>query len=264
MARTNITMARSVATNRISLVNYPYSLLLPGTSVNSVINVGTDVYNYERTQPFSICFWINPTSYPTGLSSGHVFSDYLATGTFRGRLIRIDSSGVFKFWLINTFGSNELRIHYQPPPIGMWTRVVVTYSGNSAASGVKCYFNNILQTQISATETLTATIVSSGINTRWGNWGGVTNLTFPMYLAKPSVLNYEMTAQQISDDYFSSVWSGTNPIDYYNLTEGSGTSIASSGSGANTATLGASVTWSSTIVPRKSRTAITQSRIAVS
>lgn len=257
-------MPRATASQRRAIIKYPYSLNFPGSSVDSVINVGTDVYNYERTQPWSVAFWINPTSYLTGTSVGHIFSDYLASGTFRGRLVRIDTSGVLRFWLINTFGSNELKANYVAPPLGAWTRVVITYNGSSNATGVKCYFNNVLQTQSSSTSALTATIVSSGINTRWGNWGGASGLGQAMYLVKPAILNYEMNATQVADDFKLSLWSGVTPIDSYDLTEGAGTTITSSGSGAHNGTLGSAVTWGTSIVPIGTRKNLTQARLPIS
>ena len=151
---------------------------------------------------------------------------------------------------------------YLPPAIGKWVRVVETYSGNSNTSGVKVYYDNVLQTQASTVNSLTATIVSSGVTTKWGGFAGA-GQNANMYLAAPTVLDYEMTAQQVADDWYKPN-SGNAPVDTYALTEGSGTSVASTGTGAHNGTLGAGVTWSSTVVPMKARSVIPQTRLTVS
>lgn len=225
------------------------------------MTIGTDTYLFERTTPWSIAFWVKVKTFPSG-SGGHIFSEYLSSGSYRGRLVRIDG-GFLRFWLINQFSTNELKVNYIPPSRGRWVRVVITYSGNSAASGVKCYYNGVLQTQVSATETLSATIVATGVTAKWGGWGGA-GVNLAMRLAKPAIIAHEMTAQEVADDWNDSAWSGTAPTDYYDLTEGSGTTVASSGSGAHNGTLGAGVTWDSSDTPGKARSAIAQSRLPIS
>lgn len=252
-------MARLDVIRRRSVIDYPYALNFPGTNGNHM-HIGTDVYLYERTQPWSIAFWIMPKRFPGG-SGGHIFAEYQSSAPFRGRLVRIDT-GVLNFWLINTFGSNELKISYQPPPIGQWTRVVITYDGSSTAAGVKCYFNNVLQTQVGTITTLSATIVQSSVSTRWGGWGGA-SVNLPMLLADPAILDYEVSLAQVADDWFKPN-TGATPIDRYPCTEGSGTAVASTGTGAHGGTLGAGVTWSSANTPMKARTVITQNRLSVS
>lgn len=253
-------MARLSAGRRRIVKNYPYTLNFPGSNGNH-LSIGTDVYLFERTQAWSISFGILVKKYNTG-SGGHIFSEYQSTVPYRGRLIRIDT-GLLHFWLINTFGSNELKVSYSPPPVGRFVRVVITYDGSGTAAGVKCYYNNILQAQISTIATLSATIVATGVSTRWGAWSG-DGVNQPMYLSRPSIHNYELTAQQVADDWYDANWNGTAPIDLYELSEGSGTSVASIGSAAHNGTIAGTVTWESTIVPMKSRTVISQNRLGLS
>lgn len=256
-------MARLAAARR-RLIKHISAVLKGTTANNSRIDIGTDVYLWERTQPCSYAFWIFPFAYPSG-SSGHIFSEYGATAPFRGRMIRIDSAGSgLKLWLINTFGSNELQANFPPPPIGRWTRVVITYDGSSTAAGIKCYYNNESQPRISSIATLSATIVPSGVATRWGQWGGATGLGMPMFLGKPAILNYEMSAAQVADDWYDQRFSGATPIDVYELNEGSGTSVASTGSGAHNGTVGAGMTWETTNTPMRTRSPLTQNRLSVS
>src|SRR3990167_170004 len=252
-------MARTSATRRISVKNYPYSISLPGSNGNDV-SVGTDVYLYERTQAFSVGMWINITRYLAG--AAHIWSEYQPVSPFRGRLIRIDS-GLIRFWLINTINSNELKVNYAVPPLKRWIRAVFTYDGSSTAAGVKLYLDGVLQTQVSSAATLSATIVETGVSTKWGGWTGASACQ-PMLLAKPFVSDHELTLTEIGDDFYDSRFSGVAPIDYYDITEGSGTTITSLGSGAHNGTLGASVTWGSTDTPMKARSTITQNRLSLS
>ena len=250
---------RTAATRRVSIKNYPYALSFPGSNGNDM-SVGTDAYLYERTQAFSVGAWINVTRYLAG--TAHIWSEYQSGSPFRGRLIRIDS-GVLRFWLVSTLNSNELKINYPILPLRHWIRVVFTYDGSSTAAGVKCYWDNVLQTQTASVATLSATIVATGVSTKWGGWTGSASCQ-PMLLAKPFVSDHEWTATEVADDYYDSRFSGVTPVDYYDVTEGSGTTVASLGSGLHNGTLGASVTWGSADTPMKARTTIPQNRLSLS
>lgn len=239
----------------------PHSLSSNGTNGNYVtIGAGTNVYNYERTQPFSLVFWIFPLSFPT--TGGHIFSEYDSTNPYKGRLVRIDG-GLLRFWLISNFGTNQLKANYTPPPRGQWTRVIITYSGGSLLSGVKCYYNGVLQTQAPASEqTLSSTIISGSAQTRWGQWGGA-GLAMPMNFLKFGLFNYELSNNQVQQDYLTGSMSGTAPIDYYETNEGSGTNLISTGTGANNGTINGTISWTSAIVPFTSRVNITQARTII-
>lgn len=254
-------MQRTAAGRRQKIKNIPYSLYFPGTNGNDM-SVGTDAYPYERTQSWSIAFWIFVCAYPA--ANGHIFAAIQGSSPFRGWLTRLQTTGgvtSLNFYLISTVNTNQLIANYTPPPIGQWVRVVETYSGNSNTSGVNVYYNNVLQTQRSTTNTLSATIVASGVAAKWGGYAGV-GQNANMRLDKPEIFNYELTAEDVADDWFEHK-TDTPPVDTYALTEGSGTSVASSGTGNHTGTLGAGVTWSSKS-PIKSRTQIEQNRLPLS
>lgn len=254
-------MPRNIATNRPQIYNVPYSLSSDGSNGNYV-SIGTNVYNYERTQAFSLIFWVFPKSYPS--SGGHIFSEYDSTNPYKGRLVRIDG-GLLRFWLISNFGTNQLKANYTPPPKGQWTRVVISYDGSSTLAGVKCYYNGVLQTQAPASEqTLSSTIVSSNAQTRWGQWGGA-GLAMPMNFAKFGIINSVLTQTNVDEDYFSGlVRTGNPPVDYYETTEGSGTSLASIGTGANNGTINGTITWDSNKVPKDERQSLAQGRVQIS
>lgn len=262
MARNPISMPRLDATHRRAVINHPYTLKYPGT--NSVyMTIGTDVYKYERTEKWTVGAWIMPVDYAAG-SGRHIFAEFQTGAPFRGWLLRIDTSGILRFWLINTFGSNELKVNYAPPPIGQPTRVIVTYDGSSTAAGVKCWFNGALQPQLSTTETLSATIVAAGaVVSTLGGWAGNLN-PWKGWIGKSFIDHRQWTQTEVDADWYGQIFSAGTPTDNWQMSEGSGTSVASSGTGAHTGTLGATVTWDSANVPMKSRSIISQSRLSVS
>lgn len=226
------------------------------------MDLGTDVYQFERTQAWTIGFYIQPVDFPSG-SGRHIFSEYQSSGIFRGRLIRIDTSGVLRFWLISTFGSNELKVNYAPPQLGKLTPVIISYDGSSTAAGVKCWYDGVLQPQSSATETLSATIVATGVSTMWGGWAGV-NLSWKGNLSECFIDTRAWVQADVDDYIYDHEFSLGTPTDVWRMTEGSGTSVASTGTGAHNATLGAGITWVTSPTPGKSRTAIPQTRLSVS
>lgn len=253
-------MPRPVAGRRRAVKHFPYSLSFPSAAAQKMTLAGTDVYNFERTQPFTIGMWLNPIRDIT--NTIHIFADYLNSGSFRGRLIRIDSS-LLRFWLINTLTTNQLQVNYTPMALNKGAWLFMSYTGNSLASGVSCWFDRTLQTQISSLQTLTGTIANAGTSTVWGGWPTV---SFPYggLMAGMFVCNYAFNQTMVDDFFYDGIFSGGTPIDYYPLTEGSGTSVASTGSGAHTGTLTASVTWNSSATPGKARTTIPQARLTVS
>lgn len=248
---------RLLAQRRRKIINYPYSLNFPGSNGNHM-HVGTNIYAPERDQSWGIGYWILPKN--NNVSNAHIFSEIDSTLPYRGRIIR-STGGLLYVWLINTFNTNECYANYKMPPIGFWSRVMHGYNGNSNSSGITTYINGVLQTQNAVRNLLSATIVPTAASTRWGGWSGIGG-NYPMYLNTPTYLDYCPTAEDAADDYYDAVLE-TPPLDIYGCTEGSLTSVASQGVGNHTATLVGSVTWSPES-PMKSRSTITQNRIALS
>lgn len=252
-------MARTNAGRRRSVQNHTYALSFPATGT-STMNIGNDVYLYERTQAWTIGFQIQPVDYQTG-SGRHIFSEYESSSPFRGRLIRIDTS-LLRFWLVNTFSSNELKVNYRPPARNAFTQVIMAYDGSSTAAGVQCWFNGILQTQVSATETLSGTIVATGVATKWGGWTGAAVL-WKGLLGECFIDARQWTQAAVDSYFYDRRFSLGTPTDLWSMTEGSGGVAASTGTGVHNGTVAANVTWSS-VTPTKPRSAIAQNRLPVS
>ena len=80
------------------------------------------------------------------------------------------------------------------------------------------------------------------------------------------VIDFESAGEEVfafADLFFDDQVPGVTPVDEYLCIEGSGTSVASTGSAANDGTLTA-VTWEANNVPSKERSSITQDRTPIS
>lgn len=262
MARNSINMARTASGRRRSVIDHKYSLNNATGDNGNYMNVGTNIYPYERTDTFSIEFLVN--AFASSGTQG-IFYAIKSTSPFTGIIARF-LSGSFVWHLVNTFSSNEAKATYTLPPLNTWTHVVCTYSGNSNTSGMKVYYNSVLQTASATVNTLSATIVDATAVTRWGAFPDGTGTTpFKGKFIPKRVFNYELSQAQVNDLWYDNKVTGTAAIDEYAVSEGSGTNVASTGSGAHNGTLvgGAGITWS-TDTPMHARSVITQTRLAVS
>jgi hypothetical protein len=157
-----------------------------------------NVYAYERTQAFSISAWVKTTS------GGAVVSKW-GTESFAGAgyIFQALTSSV-AFGVVNAWSSNGVYVGAPRPGLGdeQWHHVAVTYSGNSNASGVKFYVDNVLLTNNAPSfNNLNATIV----NTREFRLGRDNNGYAP-YVGKiddASIYNKELSASEISWIYNS-------------------------------------------------------------
>lgn len=252
--------ARTASGRRRSVQNFPYSVYCPATSNNS-LGVGTNVYSFERTQPFSLEFFINPITIP---ANGNIFAECETGSPFRGIFVRHETT-TLRFSIINTLTTNEAKSSWPAPPIGQWTHVILTYDGSSDVSGQKAYYNGVLQTKtVSTPNNLSATIVAASAPTKWGAFStGSTGAN--AYLIPRRVLNYELSQAQVNSIWYDNQVTGTAALDQYNCTEGSGTTITSTGTAAHNLTFsGATIAWNSTFYPNKARTVIPQNRLSLS
>lgn len=255
-------MGRTGATRRFSVLDGPYTLKFPGQN-GKHMDVGNDIYIPEYTVPWTVFMTVNLISYPI---IGHIFSEYMSSGSFRGRIIRTEN-GILKVMLIRTNGSNECVAQYNAPAIGRFVNVVISYNGNGNTSGITVYYDGVAQTAKTTTNTLSGSIIpTSTVATRWGAWGG-SGSNQGMYITRFGIANYVFSSTNVNDLRYANYFSGGAPLDYYATTEGSGTSVASTGTAAHNATIvisGSGVTWDSTILPSKKRSTISQQRLIVS
>tara|TARA_R100001530_G_scaffold13251_3_gene12264 strand:+ start:2035 stop:2772 length:738 start_codon:yes stop_codon:yes gene_type:complete len=243
---------------RLSVANFANSLNFDGVS-GKELDIGTDVYNFERTDSFSWSFYV---AFRT-ISATRILGGEWKGSPFQGWHSRI-SGGLFRNWLIGSAGAgSSLYVDFIPPLLNRWTLVTVTYDGSSTVAGFKCYYNNVLQTAEASAEALATSINAASQGMKWGAWSGAATNVLDGLITHMRVFDYELTTAQVADLYFNHAVTGTAALDEYLCTEGSGASVASTGSSANAGTL-SGVVWDSANVPRGSRSAITTNRTALS
>ena len=136
------------------------------------INCG-DIANFERTDAFSLEFWIN-TSYTGGWQCpiARMSSDV------RGWQSILDTTGKIWFGLYNVGGgvnalvmsTNETNFNN-----GVWYHVIITYDGSNTPSGIHIYVNGNNKSLITQTNNLTATILNPA-NCQIGGRSGTVQL----------------------------------------------------------------------------------------
>jgi hypothetical protein len=127
--------------------------------VNEYVNFG-DVFNFERTDSFSVSCWFRTTAggfllgrQENAVPTGWLLQVGAATGT--------PSLGVVRFELNNTWTTNNLVMETTTTwADGSWHHLCVTYDGSSSPSGVLIYIDGSSQTLSTVYSNLTATILN--------------------------------------------------------------------------------------------------------
>lgn len=160
-------------------------------------------FDFDRLSPFSLSAWVNVTSL-----SGQRRILVKMTGGFVGWDWCISNSGPGnqRFGLHGgpTNGTNEIDVMSSGSKVQLnqWTHVAVTYSGSGSLSGVKFYYNGVLQSTVDnsggatlTTTTLNNSAVQIGINQDLAGepWAG--------YLDEVMVYGAELTAAQVLQNY---------------------------------------------------------------
>jgi hypothetical protein len=146
--------------------------------LNQYVDFGNSTGNFERTQAFSVELWFKTSATGTGQI---IISKIQPTGDFRGWEIFYDGTATnnIYFDLINQVSpSNMLRVYCSPSVVANnnWHHLVVTYDGTSSPTGVKFYFDGVLKSTGTTTNTLTATILTSTTLQLDGRNSGATGL----------------------------------------------------------------------------------------
>ena len=157
---------------------------------NDYINFG-NTNNFERTDSFSYSFWIktnSTTNYITIMSKTPYGSwQGMETFVFNGKI---------RFYLI---GAEEQLDVSSTSNIntGTWKYVVITYNGNSAASGVKIYVDGVEGS--SGTGTLTTSIVNSN-NFQVSCRAGAYNCFYGI-IDEVAIWNKVLSLEEIQEQY---------------------------------------------------------------
>ena len=126
--------------------------------VNEYINCG-DIANFERTESFSVDFWIKTSSTNTSQIVGRRSSIAPATQGWDVLIV----AGVTAITLSNNATSNALSVRSTTTiNSNTWRHIAITYNGTSLASGVSIYIDGVKETSYNIiVNTLTASITNS-------------------------------------------------------------------------------------------------------
>jgi 6-phosphogluconolactonase (cycloisomerase 2 family) len=124
----------------------------------SYIDYG-NTFNKDRTDAFSISFWLKTTSTTT---SQFPVSKRASTTT-PGFYLQLESNNRF----LCSFGNSSTNAIAVRTPVGtaltanVWSHIVVTYSGSSTAAGLKVYKDGVPFTMSTVTDALTLSCITT-------------------------------------------------------------------------------------------------------
>lgn len=187
-------------TNRVS-----YFGAVPFNNSKSIVFDGVNDYiavphntslNFSRSQPFSFSAWCKSI---TPASTATIASKF--TGGF-GYEITHDTSGRVEINFQGGSTGNRIRIRKDTNTLldGLWHQVTITYSGSSAASGMKVYMDGLNGSSTTLNDTLTidpTSLANLGIAT--SSTGGVPR--FAGFMDEMAFWNVELTAAAVAELY---------------------------------------------------------------
>jgi len=167
-----------------------------GTS--DIIQIGDiAAFNFERTDPFTIIARVKVASLA---AAQMVVAKQQDTGVFRGWSLNIIvTTGTVRLEIVNDGGNNRCIVDStNAVVIGTWATIAVTYNGSSQASGVSHYINGIIDTPVTAHDTLSATIQNT-VALKFGARGATSGVFFNGDMAEVAIFSRALTAQEIAD-----------------------------------------------------------------
>lgn len=169
------------------------ALSLDGSSYVTVTN--QTPYNFERTNSFSMAFWIK-SSAASGANQ-IILSKRTSGAGNAGYQIAINAATTgIQIRLINTGATNEINVtNTTTLTDGNWHNVVITYSGTSLASGVAYYLDGVNQSLTTTTNNLSASIQNT-VNLVFGAISAGNILTG--LLDEVQIFNYVVSSAEIN------------------------------------------------------------------
>jgi hypothetical protein len=120
------------------------------------------VFNFERTDPFSIEMWIKPDRNTEAALFTKIPQIHQAG--FKGYELAIDASGTLRLSLISNQATGNALVANSATPLpfdGKWHHVAATYGGTSKAGSVTLYVDGVSVPTTVVQDNLTASIVQN-------------------------------------------------------------------------------------------------------
>lgn len=172
------------------------SIVFDGT--DDYVDFG-DVFNFERTDPFSLDCWVNTNDYTKFQYPISKLSNSLGN---RGWGFNIRDNGEISFLLINTSGgNNQIRVDSDAviTSNNTWYHIVITYDGSSDESGVNIYVNGGLINFTVIFNNLSSTTIGSTNLQISGSDG--TNSVFDGNISNIKIYNKELSSTEVLENY---------------------------------------------------------------
>lgn len=190
--------ARTTYFPAVPAVFNQYSTQFDGANDTAAATV--TAYQFTRTTPFSVSFWIKPTSL---LNAQAVVGVKQTTGSIDGWSILqfTSSSGVLRFQFMQNNTTVGLVVETSAAAllVNIWQNIVVTYDGTSTPAGCKIYKNGVSQALTTIQNNLTASPVYTSNFTVGSTGNGSTNLNGK--LDELAVWNISLSAAQALEIY---------------------------------------------------------------
>tara|TARA_R100001463_G_scaffold34678_1_gene76024 strand:- start:3722 stop:4555 length:834 start_codon:yes stop_codon:yes gene_type:complete len=168
--------------------------------VDDFVTMG-DVLDFERTSAFSISAWVARAA--TGINET-IVAKMESSGNFRGYILFINSSNQIRF-ILRSQNTSSKRLYATTTATitdTNWHHITLTYSGNSATSGIKIYIDGV-SVSLTKQHTLNATTVSAApfqIGARNGS-----ALFSKSAIDEVAIFNTELSASDVTTIYNSGV-----------------------------------------------------------
>jgi hypothetical protein len=172
--------------------------------VNDQVSIG-DFLDFDRLEPFSLSAWISTSS----TAQQTFISKMSASPGFRGYDFGITNGQIFLLIISNFAVTNliDVRTTSSVVAINTLSHVLVTYSGNSAVSGIKIYLDGAEVTSVTTGGTLSATTVNAD-NLALGYRPQSATSSLSGQMSNAAVFNYALTAAEVLE-----VFGGGSPPD---------------------------------------------------
>jgi len=173
-----------------------FSMQFLGSPQYITSSMGLVGYDLERTSTVTMSVRIKPTA----LGEGDIVNKF---GSPQGWFLRLKSDGSLRFVLASDFvGGNAIDVQTPASAIvvNVWQTVHVVFNGNSLASGVSIYVDNVLQTLTVNLDNLTGLVNNAAEEMKFG--ANVTNNRYYVgHMDTFRMWNIAFNATQRTDDY---------------------------------------------------------------
>ena len=192
-----------------SLSDYVFNFSTP-----ALVNFGTTIANFDRTDPFTFSIWIKTSSNAT---NQYVISKQIPA--YLGSMILLDSNMRLGIILSATATNRIYLTSNSAIPSNEWVHLAWTYDGSSSYSGMSVYINGSPFATSVVNDSLTLTTVNTGQLNISGR-DGSSHREVNGELSSFSIFDTELTSNEVNSIYNNGSpndISSLNPIAWYKL-----------------------------------------------